>query len=263
MTDPSLAPLLTADLTSSYSGVPVLQGVRFAIAPGEVLGLVGESGSGKSTVALSLLRLLAFRGGRQNGFVSFKNRDLLPLPERELRSIRGREIGFVPQSPAAALNPLLRLRTHLEEAWRAHSATKMASFRQILESVSLPSDERFLRSFPSQISVGQGQRFLIAMSLLHNPALLIADEPTSALDPITQTEILDLFRTLNRERNIAILYISHDLRSVASLCHRVAILLSGQIVETGLTEQIFRNPQHPYTQRLVAAIPQYPWEVVA
>ena len=253
-------PLLEADLTSSYSaGRPVLDGVRFAIYPGEVLGLVGQSGSGKSTLALSLLRLLAFRGGRQNGSVLFKNRDLLPLPEREMRQLRGRQIGFVPQSPAAALNPLLRLKTHFEEAWRAHSRTKLASFRQVLESVSLPSDDRFLASFPGQISVGQGQRFLIAMSILHSPELLIADEPTSALDPITQTEILDLFRTLNRERNVAILYISHDLRSVASLCHRVAILLSGSLAEIGPTEQIFRNPQHPYTQRLVAAIPRYPW----
>ena len=257
-------PLLDADLTSSYgSGAPVLDRVRFAIFPGEVLGLVGQSASGKSTVALSLLRLLSFRGGRQNGSVVFKNQDLLPLPERAMRKIRGRQIGFVPQSPAAALNPLLRLRTHLEEAWRAHSPTKSTSFRQVLESVKLRSDDAFLAKYPSEISVGQGQRFLIAMSILHNPELLIADEPTSALDPITQTKILDLFRTLNRERNIAILYISHDLRSVASLCHRVAILLEGRLVEIGLTEQIFRAPQHPYTQLLVAAIPRYPWEVVA
>jgi len=251
-------PLLEADLTAAYgAGAPVLDRVRFAINPGEVLGLVGESGSGKSTVALSLLRLLAFRGGRQSGSIRFEGRDLLPLPERELRQLRGRRIAFVPQSPAAALNPLLRLRTHLDEAWRAHSK-KLASFRQILESVSLPSDDAFLARYPAQISVGQGQRFLIAMGILHSPALLIADEPTSALDVITQAEILSLFRQLNRDSGMAILYISHDLLSVAALCHRVAILERGRLVESAPTGQIFHSPQHPYTQRLIAAIPAIP-----
>ena len=254
-------PILEAELTSSYgSGAPILEKVRFTIQPCEILGLVGQSGSGKSTIALSLLRLLAYRAGRQSGFVRFQERDLLKLSEPNMRQLRGREIGFVPQSPAAALNPLLRLRTHLEEAWRAHSTTKMESFREVLESVSLPFTDAFLAKYPAQISVGQGQRFLIAMAILHRPSLLIADEPTSALDVITQAEILNLFRTLNREQKIAILYISHDLLSVASLCNRVAILEGGRLVEIGCTEQIFRAPQHPYTQRLVAAMPRNRWE---
>lgn len=134
----------------------------------------------------------------------------------------------------------------------------MASFRQILESVSLPSDDAFLARYPAQISVGQGQRFLIAMGILHSPALLIADEPTSALDVITQAEILSLFRQLNRDSGMAILYISHDLLSVAALCHRVAILERGRLVESAPTGQIFHSPQHPYTQRLIAAIPAIP-----
>lgn len=252
-------PLLEADLTAIYgSGAPVLQSVRFAIYPGEVLGLVGQSGSGKSTLALSVLRLLAFRGGRQSGQLLFRGTDLMTLREREMRELRGREIAFVPQSPAAALNPLLRLRSHLTEAWRAHSR-ELAAFEAVLESVSLPHSHEFLARYPAEVSVGQGQRFLIAMAILHGPALLIADEPTSALDVITQAEILDLFRKLNRELGMAILYISHDLLSVASLCHRVAILEKGRVVEMGVTEQIFRAPQHEYTRKLVAAIPRNPW----
>lgn len=247
-------PLLDVELTSSYenSGA-VLDRVRFSISEGEILGLAGDSGSGKSTMAVSLLRLLHLRGGIQSGWLRFEGVDLMPLSERDLRQIRGRRIGFVPQSPAAALNPLLTLRAHLNEAWRAHSQNKVASFREILESVTLPSDDEFLARYPAQISVGQGQRFLIAMSLLHNPSLLIADEPTSSLDVITQAEILALFRKINKERNTAMLFISHDLRSVAALCDRIAILNQGQIVESGPTDDVFANPQHPYTQRLVAA----------
>ncbi len=251
--------LLSAELTAQYgSGMPVLQGVRFDIDAGEVLGLVGQSGSGKSTVALSVLRLLGFRGGHQSGRLMFEGVDLMALREREMRELRGRKIAFVPQSPAAALNPLLRLRTHLREAWRAH-AREETSFESVLESVSLPHSDEFLARYPGEISVGQGQRFLIAMGILHGPALLIADEPTSALDVITQAEILELFRKLNRELGMAVLYISHDLLSVASLCHRVAILEKGRVVETGATEQIFRAPKHEYTRKLVAAIPRNPW----
>lgn len=251
--------LLEADLSANFgSSGPVLDNVRFAIQPGEVLGLVGQSGSGKSTLALSVLRLLAFRGGLIKGRLSFQGRDLLPLREREMRELRGKEIGFVPQSPSSALNPLLRLRTHLMEAWRAHSREEPA-FEQVLKSVSLPMSQEFLARYPGEISVGQGQRFLIAMAILHKPALLVADEPTSALDVITQAEILELFRSLNRQSGMAILFISHDLLSVASLCHRVAILEKGRIVETGATEQIFRQPQHEYTRKLVAAIPRNPW----
>ncbi len=251
--------LLSADLTAEYgTGAPVLQGVRFDLNDGEVLGLVGQSGSGKSTVALSVLRLLGFRGGRQSGRLVFQGVDLLALREAEMRELRGRKIAFVPQSPAAALNPLLRLRTHLREAWRAHSREE-TSFDSVLESVSLPHSNEFLSRYPGEISVGQGQRFLIAMAILHKPVLLIADEPTSALDVITQAEILELFRKLNRELGMAILYISHDLLSVASLCHRVAILEKGRVVEAGTTEQIFRAPGHEYTHKLVAAIPRNPW----
>src|SRR6266852_1081393 len=145
------------------------------------------------------------------------------------------------------------------EAWRAHANGSRtdceAAIRSSLTSVSLPADEEFLRRRPSQLSVGQAQRVLIAMTIMHHPALLIADEATSALDVITQSEILALFAKLNRETGMAILYISHDLPSVAGICHRIAILHEGQIVECGATERIFADPQHPYTGRLIAALP--------
>ena len=251
--------LLTVAISSGYAlGRPVLRDVQFQIEPGEVLGLVGQSGSGKSTLALTLLRLLGMRGGYIAGSIQLAGRELISLPERAMRGIRGRQIGFVPQSPASALNPALRVRTHLEEAWHAH-AKGSGSFRSLLESVSLPGDDEFLRRYPHQLSVGQGQRFLIAMGIMHRPALLLADEPTSALDVITQSEILALFERLNRELGMALLYISHDLPSIASLCHRVAILQAGELVEAGLTGQIFRDPRHSYTRELVRAIPRIPY----
>ncbi len=251
--------LLSVRISAEYAGRRVLRDVGFQIEPGEVLGLVGQSGSGKSTLALALLRLLAMRGGKVEGSIRLDERELNHLSEREMRRVRGRQIGFVPQSPDAALNPALRLRTHLEEAWRAH-ATGLGSFRQLLESVSLPGDDAFLKRYPRHLSVGQGQRFLIAMGILHRPSLLIADEPTSALDVITQAEILALFQRLNRELGMALLFVSHDLLSIASLCHRVAILHQGELVEMGPADQMFENPRHDYTRRLVEAIPRNPYE---
>jgi len=224
--------------------------------------LVGQSGSGKSTLALALMGLLPLKGGEAKGEVIFRSKDLLRSSEKELRAIRGKEMSIVLQSPLAALNPALSIGSQLTEAWKAHErgndAQGLAAIHSSLASVSLPHDKDFLRRRPSQLSVGQGQRVCIAMAVLHRPALLLADEATSALDPITQSEILKLFARLNREMGTAILYISHDLLSVAALCHRICILHEGQIVECGTPEAIFYSPQHEYTRRLVAALPNAP-----
>jgi ABC-type dipeptide/oligopeptide/nickel transport system ATPase component len=253
--------LLSAELTVRYTGkLPVLRGAKFEIRSGEVLGLVGQSGSGKSTLALAILGLLEKKRAQAEGSVQFQGSDLLQLSERRLRGLRGRAISLVLQSPLSSLNPALKIRTQLKEAWRAHAsgtnAACASAIQASLQSVSLPADEDFLRKYPSQMSVGQAQRVLIAMAVMHRPALLIADEATSALDVITQFEILALFRELNRSTGMAILYISHDLASVAGICDRIAILHQGEIVECGTTEQIFAHPQHDYTQRLMAALPR-------
>jgi ABC-type glutathione transport system ATPase component len=258
---PPNPPLLSARLSVRYGNKqPVLRDVEIAIQPGEVLGLVGQSGSGKSTLAMAILGLLDKKLSRAEGRINFQHADLLKLSERELRGLRGRAISLVLQSPLASLNPALKIRTQLKEAWRAHAAGTAGdsanAIRTCLESVSLPSDDEFQRKYPSQMSVGQAQRVLIAMSILHRPALLIADEATSALDVITQAEILALFRELNRSTGMAILYISHDLASVAGICDRIAILDHGEIVECGTTAQIFSHPRHEYTQRLMAALPR-------
>jgi ABC-type glutathione transport system ATPase component len=264
--------LLSARVTVRYPGkAPVLRGLSIEIARGEVVGLVGQSGSGKSTLAMAILGLLGGPLGRQRaiveGSIIFQGADLLALRERELRDLRGRSLSLVLQSPLASLNPALQIRTQLREAWRAHSNSNASNqdcdraIQSALKSVSLPSSENdrdFLNKRASQLSVGQAQRVLIAMAIMHRPALLIADEATSALDVITQSEILELFARLNREIGMSILYISHDLPSVAGICQRIAILHEGQIVECGPTEQIFTAPVHAYTRRLMSALPNFP-----
>ncbi|MFZ0417616.1 MAG: ABC transporter ATP-binding protein [Candidatus Sulfotelmatobacter sp.] len=253
--------LLSARISVRYAGKqPVLRDVEIEIRRGEVLGLVGQSGSGKSTLAMAILGLLDRKRAQAEGTITFQNSNLLQLSERELRALRGRAISLVLQSPLASLNPALKIRTQLKEAWRAHASGAAsdcaAAIRASLASVSLPADDEFQRKYPSQMSVGQAQRVLIAMAIMHRPALLIADEATSALDVITQSEILALFRELNRSTGMAILYISHDLASVAGICDRIAILHQGAIVECGTASQIFSHPKHEYTQRLMAALPR-------
>lgn len=255
--------LLSAHLCLSYGNKsPILRDVDLDIRRGEVLGLIGQSGSGKSTLAMAILGLLDKKRIRVEGTVAFDGSDLLRLSESDLRALRGRKLALVLQSPLSSLNPALKVRTQLKEAWQAHAsgpkADCLAAIRGALENVSLPSDDDFLRKYPAQMSVGQAQRVLIAMAILHRPALLIADEATSALDVITQSEILALFRHLNQTTGMAILYISHDLASVAGICDRVAILHQGEIVELGATEEVLTSPRHEYTQRLMAAMPKMP-----
>lgn len=259
----SCEPLLSMRVSVDYRNrCSVLDEVSLQIERGEILGLVGQSGSGKSTLALALLRLLHLKGGTVRGQIRFQGQEILAMKESQLRAMRGREISIVLQSPLTSLNPALKIGTQMREAWRAHASGGapqcLAAIQAALSSVSLPCDEEFLRRRSSQLSVGQAQRVIIAMAILHRPALLIADEATSALDTITQAEILSLFARLNRELNVAILYISHDLLSVAALCHRIAILNQGRIVEAGSPRRIFGSPQHEYTRRLVAALPINP-----
>ena len=252
--------LLETRLSVNYPNKPgVLRDVRLTVGEGEMLGLVGESGSGKSTIALALMRLLEHKGASIEGEILFNGRNLLELRAKDMRQIRGREIALVLQSPLASLNPALRIGTQMAEAWRAHApGAESQQWKEhalrLFERVSLPAEESFLNRYPRQLSVGQAQRVLIAMAVLHKPRLLIADEPTSALDAVTQSEILELFRSLNREMQMAMLFISHDLLAVASLCSRIAILQNGQIIESGPTRQMFRDPHTVDTRALLEAV---------
>ena len=235
----------------------VLGDFRLRIRPCEVYGLAGESGSGKSTAAMAVMGLLE-AGARVEGTALFDGVDLLGLPERELRHRRGRDIALVPQSPLASLNPCLRLDAQFREAWRAHRKSDeglQPAIQAAFQAVRLPVDEAFLRRFPRELSVGMAQRVLIAMAVLHRPRLLVADEATSALDVFTQREVLELFRTLNRESGAALLYITHDLLSAAAICDRLGVLHKGIIVEEGPVRAVLESPWHEYTKSLVGAMP--------
>lgn len=238
-----------------------LRGACIEVFPSEIVGLVGQSGSGKSTLALAILRLLDHTGAKVGGRIELLGQDLIHRNERQLRDIRGRLASLIPQSPVTALNPALRIGTQLREAWRAHSSepwSKQEPFiRQLFTIANLSPPEVFLKRFPRELSVGQAQRVLIIMALLHSPPLLIADEPTSALDVITQREILDLLVRVRQEHKMGILLISHDLSTISTVCDRLAILHRGKIVECGPLRTVLTAPQHSYTKQLIAAVPKW------
>lgn len=255
--------LLEICLTIDYPAKRrVLDRVELDVRPGEIVGLVGSSGCGKSSLALALLGLLDHKGGRASGEIRFRGTDLLQAGERTMRGIRGKEIAFVPQSPSSFLNRAMRIDAQMAEAWRAHNRGTRTDMerdvRTAITEVGLPAEVSFLHRYPDEVSVGQAQRILIAMAILHRPSLLIADEPTSSLDVLSQGEITRLLAHLNSEFGMAILYISHDLLSILGFCHRVAILYEGHIVECNDTATIFDAPSHPYTQKLIAAMPAPP-----
>jgi len=250
--------LLKARLSAGYSKSTVLDNVDLELWPGECLGVVGTSGAGKSTLMLALFNLLPWRGGWVRGEVRMNGRDLLAMKEREARELRGKEIALVPQSPMSALNPAVSLRSQFRAAWTAHESN-LANFeprlRSLLERVQLPSDDAFLNRKPGEISVGQAQRITLAMALLHRPVLLIADEPTSSLDPVTQVEIIQLLRSIQREEGVALLYISHDLVSVLQLCDCVSVLDHGCIVTRTPVDALADPAAHPALKSLLATLP--------
>ena len=258
------APLLSVrNLTTVFDldrgAVPVVDQASFDVGPGETLGLVGESGSGKSVTALSIMRLVQPPGRIAAGSIRFRGRDLMALPEREMRQVRGADISLIFQEPMTALNPVFTIGDQIGEALLVHRrvARHAASSKveDLLASVSIPDPAQRARDYPHQLSGGLRQRVLIAMALACGPSLVIADEPTTALDATLQAQILDLLRALKARFDLSLLLITHDLGVVAEMADRVAIMYAGRIVEHGPVREIFHRPMHPYTQGLLASIP--------
>ena len=260
--EPTAAAVAVAGLQVEIeaSGTPVISDVSFDIAPGEILGVVGESGSGKTTVGLALLGH-ARRGLRiAGGSVLLGHQDILTLDEEQLRRMRGSLISYVPQDPASSLNPALRIGTQLREVVEAHGnqpdravAERVA---EMMREVALPDDRAFLKRYPHEISGGQQQRVGLAMAFANRPRLIVLDEPTTGLDVTTQAHVLATVRELATLHDVAALYVSHDLAVVATLAERVAVMYAGRVVEIGGAEELFRSAGHPYTRRLVGAIPR-------
>ncbi len=261
---PESALLRVEELTTTFripgGVVRAVDHVSFELRRGETLGIVGESGSGKSMTALSILRLVQPPGEIGGGPISFNGRsDLLELSEREMRAIRGAEIGFIFQEPMTALNPVYTVGDQIAEALLVHRRATRAQARtkaaELLEAVRIPEPQRRLHDYPHQLSGGMRQRVLIAIALACQPLLLIADEPTTALDVTIQAEILDLLHEMKEKFHLALLLITHDLGVVAGHVDRVAVMYAGKIVEEGPMRQIFESPKHPYTQGLLDSIP--------
>ena len=245
---------LTVELPGGRAAV---DGVSIAVGPGEILGLVGESGSGKTTLALALLGYARPGCRIVAGSVEVAGMRLTGLDEAEARSRRGRVVSYVPQDPASALNPSLRVGDAVGDVAREHcSGAGRGGVLQALGRVHLPADAAFARRYPHELSGGQQQRVTIATALVCEPAVVVMDEPTTGLDVVTQARILEEVERLRSERGIAVVYVSHDLAVVASIADRVAVMYEGRIVEEGDATQVITRPRHEYTQRLVASIPR-------
>jgi oligopeptide/dipeptide ABC transporter ATP-binding protein len=254
------APVLDVrDLRTAFAlqggAIEVVRGVDLKVAPGEVLGLIGESGSGKTVTGLSLLRLLPGNATVRSAAMRFKGQDLAAMDDEAFQALRGRRLAMIFQNPVGAFNPAKRVDWHLREVIRRRAgkdADWAEAAHKALGAVGIPSPRRVLRLYPHQLSGGMAQRILIALVLALEPDLVVADEPTTNLDNIVERQILALFRKLQDRINAAFIFITHDMTVAAALCHRIAVMYAGQIVEVGPTRAVFEAPRHPYTQGLIA-----------
>ena len=251
---------LTVALPEGGDRAFAIERVSFDLNPDEILCVVGESGSGKSVTAHAIMGLLPKPDLRiAAGGIVFRGENLAAMPDSRLREIRGHRIGMIFQEPMTALNPLMRIGEQIEEVLRIHTkmprAERRARVTEMLEAVGLPEPATIGKSYPFRLSGGQRQRVMIAMALALKPDLLIADEPTTALDVTTQKQILDLIRTIQRERRMAVMFITHDFGVVAEIADRVAVMCAGRLVEIGSADEVLNRPSHPYTRRLIASLP--------
>ncbi len=241
------------------TGKEAVKGIDFFMKPGQRVGLVGESGSGKTVTAMAISGLIERYNVEMEGEILFNGKDIRKFSREEMRSIQGKEIGVVFQEPMTSLNPLMKIGPQIEETLLLHTKRSKEDRRALaieaMKKVGLPEPEVTYDKYPHQLSGGQRQRAMIASAMVILPRLLICDEPTTALDVRVQAQILKLLRDLSEEYGVGILLISHDLRVIRQLCDRVVVMYQGEIVEAGRTEQVFENPQHEYTKRLISAIP--------
>jgi len=256
----SVVKVSNLDIAITRGGIKIVEGISFEIEAGQILGLVGESGSGKTTVSMSLLGHTRKGAVIENGTIEVDGHHIDGANELELRSLRGGTISYVPQDPGTALNPGLRISKQILETLEKHHPEQshdqhMARVREILTEVALPSDEDFLKRYPHQLSGGQQQRVAIAIAFACRPKVIVCDEPTTGLDVTTQSRVLATIRALCREHGVAALYVSHDLAVVSELADHVAVMYAGHIVESGNRDDIFFRPVHPYTRRLIRALP--------
>lgn len=241
--------------------VKAVDGVSFAIAPSEILGLVGESGSGKSITGFSIMGLIDPPGRIVSGSIEFQGRDLVSLDEEGIREIRGNRISMIFQDPMMTLNPVLRVDTQMIEAVQAHHKIKrsdaLALATEALAQVGIPAPERRLKAYPHELSGGMRQRVAIATAFINQPDLIIADEPTTALDVTIQAQILFEAQQLCRKTGTAMIWITHDLAVVAALADRIAVMYAGRIVEQGTSDDVIDHPLHPYTEGLLGSVPSH------
>ena len=236
-----------------------VRGIDLSMARGDTLGLVGESGSGKTVTALTVAGLIERDEATVDGEIIFDGVDLLKTSRRGMRKYQGKDIGVIFQEPMTSLDPLMKVGRQIEEALKLHCKYLTPGERrmramEVISLVGLPGPELTYRKYPHQLSGGQRQRAMIAAAFITHPKLLILDEPTTALDVTVQAQIIDLLKSLNERSRVGLLFISHDLRVIRRVCKRVAVMYCGEIVEQGCTEEVFQNPQHEYTKRLIAAL---------
>ncbi|MFX0541977.1 ABC transporter ATP-binding protein [Roseovarius sp. S4756] len=251
--------LSVRDLNISFGSATVVDDLNFEIAPGSTLAMVGESGSGKSVTSLAIMGLLPDRVGRTEGSIRFDDRELLTLPESEMRQVRGDRISMIFQEPMTSLNPVQRIGDQLGEVIRIHRGLKGAQLKaavlEMLKKVRIPDPETRMRQYPHTFSGGMRQRVMIAMALACDPALIIADEPTTALDVTVQAQTLALLKDLQRETGAAVLFITHDMGVVAEVADHVLVMRHGREIESGTVHEVFSNPKDPYTKSLIEAAP--------
>jgi dipeptide transport system ATP-binding protein len=256
-----MALLTIRNLRVEFGRFPAVDGVDLSLEAGELLGIVGESGSGKSVMMLALMGLIDAPGTVTADALEFQGQDLLKLNARQRRALIGRDIAMVFQDALASLNPSYTVGYQIAEVLNAHLGLRGAAARQrvleLLELVEIPDPKRRIDAYPHQLSGGMNQRVMIAMAIACNPKLLIADEPTTALDVTIQAQIMDLLLRLQREQGMGLVMITHDLAIVAEMAQRIAVMYAGQVVETAAVPEIFDRPRHPYTEALLAAIPEH------